>query len=313
MPVSAAVRLVAGLIGVLALLTIASAPSRAATSASSEAIRITLNDWTGQHLSARIMGEVLKRGGHTVVYLPADYLGQLKALQSGEVHLAMEIWATTGKADMDAALATGKVVNLGETGMQSKEEWWYPAYVAEMCPGLPDWRALARCAPLFATPETAPKGRYLGGVATWGGHDEERVKSLGLDFVVVHAPTDADLYRELQAAYDARRPIVLWVFAPHWVQAVFDGDWIRFPPYTPECYASGRYDCAKPAGPIWKVAWAGLEARWPAAARAARRFHIDNDEMGRLIAAVELGGRSVDDVVDAWIATNEARWREWLR
>ena len=27
---------------------------------------------------------------------------------------------------MDAAIATGKVENLGETGMQAKEEWWYP-------------------------------------------------------------------------------------------------------------------------------------------------------------------------------------------
>ena len=39
----------------------------------------------------------------------------------------MEIWETTGRDAMDEALATGKVENLGETGMQAIEEWWYPS------------------------------------------------------------------------------------------------------------------------------------------------------------------------------------------
>jgi glycine betaine/proline transport system substrate-binding protein len=280
---------------------------------SPDPIRITLNDWTGQNLSARLMGEVLKKGGYRVDYVDAHYLGQLVTMQAGEVHLAMEIWTTTGKVDMDRALATGKVVNLGETGLHSKEEWWYPAYVKDLCPGLPDWRALARCAGLFATPDTAPKGQYLGGPPTWGGHDEERVAALGLNFQVVHAASDAVLFQELQKAVEARRPIVLWVFAPHWVETVFEGEWVQFPPYSDTCYASRRFDCAKPSGPVWKVAWAGLETKWPGAARAIRRFELDNAEMSRMIAKVELGGATIEEVVAAWIATNEARWRAWLR
>lgn len=276
-------------------------------------IRIALNDWTGQNISARIMGEVLKRGGYVVEYVEADYLGQLVTMQTGEVHLAMEIWATTGRADMERALATGKVVQLGETGMQSREEWWFPRYVRERCPGLPDWKALAACAPLFATPETAPKGRYLGAPTTWGGHDEERVRALGLDFVVDHAATDRQLFEELEKAYTERRPIVLWVFTPHWVETVFDGEWVAFPPYSDQCYESARYDCAKPSGPIWKVAWSGLPAKWPRAAKAIREFHIDNAEMARLIGQVELGGRPIEAVVDAWLLTNAQRWSAWLR
>jgi glycine betaine/proline transport system substrate-binding protein len=55
----------------------------------------------------------------------------------------MEMWETTGRDAMDAATATGKVENIGETGMQAKEEWWYPAeYMKEKCPGLPNWEAL---------------------------------------------------------------------------------------------------------------------------------------------------------------------------
>jgi glycine betaine/proline transport system substrate-binding protein len=131
----------------------------------------------------------------------ADYLAQFAGLEPGDLHVAMEMWETTGHATrMDAATATGKVENLGPTGMQAKEEWWYPSYMKEKCPGLPNWEALKEpaCAEAFSTAETAPKGRYLGGPVTWGGFDDERVEALGLPFEVIHAGTDAALFAELE-------------------------------------------------------------------------------------------------------------------
>lgn len=155
---------------VLAASLAAFLPIAGASAESSDPIRIALNDWTGQHLSSRIMGAVLEKEGYTVDYVDADYLGQFAALESGELTVAMEIWATTGTEALGAAIATGNVVNLGETGMIAKEEWWFPAYMIEHCPGLPDWQALTdeTCAAAFATPETGPKGYYLAGPADWG-------------------------------------------------------------------------------------------------------------------------------------------------
>jgi len=108
---------------------------------STEPIRIALNDWTGQHISSRIMGGVLEQAGYHVDYVEADYLGQFAELERGNLAVAMEIWATTGTEALKAAVATGNVVNLGETGMIAREEWWFPDYMVEKCPGLPDWRA----------------------------------------------------------------------------------------------------------------------------------------------------------------------------
>src|SRR3546814_5330837 len=84
----------------------------------------------------------------------------------------------------------------------------------ELCPGLPDWEALNDCAEAFSIPETAPKGRYLGGPVTWGGFDDERVEALELDYEVVHAGTDAALFAELESAYQRKAPILLWTYAP---------------------------------------------------------------------------------------------------
>ncbi len=286
---------------------------------SKDPIKLTLHDWTGQLITTQIMGEVLKAKGYNVEYVEADYIAQFAGLEEGDLHVAMEMWETTGRDAMDASTATGKTENVGETGMQAIEEWWYPLYMKEKCPGLPDWEALNDCAEAFSTPETAPKGRYLGGPVTWGGFDDERAEALGLDYEVVHAGTDGALFAELESAYQRKAPILLWVYTPHWAPAKYDGEWVEFPKYTAECYQDPSwgsnpnmaYDCGKPRGPIWKVAWAGMKDKWPGAYAALKDFSISNDDMSQLIVNVDLEGQKIDDVVAGWIKENESNWQAW--
>lgn len=287
---------------------------------STDPIKLTLHDWTGQLITTNIMAAVLEEAGYNVELVQADYLAQFAGLETGDLDVAMEIWATTGQEALDAAVATGNVVNLGETGMLAKEEWWYPLYMKEKCPGLPDWKALNDCAAAFATPDTAPKGRYLGGPVTWGGFDEERIAALGLNFEVIHAGTDAAMFAELESAYQRKDPILLWIYAPHWAPQKYEGEWVEFPKYEPACYTDpawggnpdATHDCGKPFGPIWKAGWAGLEGKWPGAAKAIKAFTIDNDTMGAMIAKVDLDGQSIDDVVNEWMDANEAVWSAWI-
>ena len=305
----------AAAIAVLAIGT----PAAAAAPESKDPIILTIHDWTGQYITTHIMGRVLEKMGYNVEYQQADYIAQFAGLESGDLHIAMEMWETTGKQALDASLATGKTVDLGETGMQAKEEWWYPLYMKEKCPGLPDWKALNDCAAAFATPETAPKGRYLGGPVTWAGFDEERVQALGMNFEVVHAGTDAALFAEIQSAYERKAPVLAWVYTPHWAPIKFEGEWVEFPTYTDACYNDPSwggnpdlaYDCGKPFGWIKKVGWKDGEQKWPCAYQATRKFQIDNKAMGEMIIAVDLEGKSVDETVEAWIDRNEAVWKEW--
>jgi glycine betaine/proline transport system substrate-binding protein len=290
---------------------------------SNDPIKLTLHDWTGQLITTNLMAEILKKAGYNVELVQADYLAQFAGLETGDLHVAMEMWETTGREAMDAATATGKVEVLGPTGMKAKEEWWYPAYMAEKCPGLPNWEALKTdaCAEAFSTPETAPKGRYLGGPVTWGGFDEERIEALDLPFEVIHAGTDAALFAELESAYQRQAPILLWVYAPHWAPAKYEGERIEFPEYTAECYTDPSWgtnpdmahDCGKPFGEIWKVGWAGLKDKWPGAYEAIKAFTIDNDEMGAMITGVDLDGKSIDAVVAEWMTANESLWSEWIK
>ncbi len=286
---------------------------------SDDPIKLTLHDWTGQYITTTIMGEVLKSMGYNVEYVQADYIAQFAGLESGDLHIAMEMWETTGKEALEASLETGKTLDLGETGMFAIEEWWYPIYMKERCPGLPDWQALNDCAEEFATPETAPKGRYLGGPVTWAGFDDERAEALGLDIEVIHAGTDAALFAELQSAYQREAPFLGWVYAPHWAPTKFEGEWIEFPSYTEECYSDPSwginpdmaYDCGKPRGWIKKVGWKDGEGKWPCAYSAVRGFHIENDAMGNMVAEVDLEGRDLNEVVGEWMDNNKDTWQAW--
>lgn len=75
---------------------------------STDPIKLTLHDWTGQLITTQLMGEVLKQAGYNVEYVQADYLAQFAGLETGDLHVAMEMWETTGRDAMDASTATGK-------------------------------------------------------------------------------------------------------------------------------------------------------------------------------------------------------------
>jgi glycine betaine/proline transport system substrate-binding protein len=310
----------AALVAGLAVAALATVPASAEVE-SKDPLKLTLHDWTGQLITTNLMGGILQSMGYNVEYVQADYLAQFAGLEPGDLHVAMEIWETTGADALAVSLATGKTVDLGETGMLAKEEWWYPSYMKEQCPGLPDWKALQACAEAFSTPETAPKGRYLGGPVTWGGFDEERVAALDMPFEVVHAGTDAALFAELESAYQRKAPFIGWIYTPHWAPIKYQGEWIEFPTYEAACYSDAAWgsnpdathDCGKPFGWIKKVGWAGGVEKWPCAYKAIRDFRIDNKTMGELIAKVDLEGETVEKVTADWLAANKAVWEPWTK
>ena len=294
-------------------------PALAFEPESPDPIKVMIGDWTSMLVHAEILNIILSTYGYNVEKVIADDSARYPGFEAGDLHVALETWQTTQAANFAASVATGKVLDMGELGPRAREDWWYPSYVKEQCPGLPDWQALKACAHVFATPDTAPKGRYLAGPVSWGGWDAERIEALDLPFTVVHSGTDAGLFAELESAYSRRAPILLWIYEPHWAPAVYEGEFVEFPAYEDACYTDpawgvnpkALYDCGKPQGWIKKMAWAGGEAKWPCAYRIVRNFTMDGAEVGSLVYEVDVKRRSVEDVAMEWATANEAKWRSW--
>jgi glycine betaine/proline transport system substrate-binding protein len=81
-------------LGLMAVaLTMATASfAQAQAPESADPIKIAVNEWTGQILSAHIAGEVLKKMGYNVEMVIAGALPQLAAIEAGELDLNPEVW-----------------------------------------------------------------------------------------------------------------------------------------------------------------------------------------------------------------------------
>lgn len=293
--------------------------ANAAVPESDDTIKIMLADWTSIGLQGEMMSLILQTYGYNTELVVADDSGRYPGFENGDLHIAMETWQTTQMQNLEKSVATGDVLDLGETGLAGVEDWWYPLYVKESCPGLPDWQALKACGELFSTADTAPMGRYVGGPVSWGDHDEKMIAALDLPFEVIHPGTDAAMFAELKSAYDRQAPVILWVWEPHWVTSVYEGEFVQFPKFETGCFDDPAWgpnkeatgDCGKPYGWIKKMGWAGGEQVWPCAYEMVRNYSMDNDTLAGLIAQVDLEGRSSTEVATQWLQDNQDIWRPW--
>ena len=65
-----------------------------------EPIKLALNEWTGQHITTRVAGEILTRAGYNVEYVTAGYFPQFTALVDGTKNVS--IWAPSRISMLEA-------------------------------------------------------------------------------------------------------------------------------------------------------------------------------------------------------------------
>ncbi len=304
-----------------AALIFAVAPARSASIPESAApIRLPLNEWTGQRITAHIYGALLRRMGYTVELVEAGAEAQYHELSRGELGANPENWDNVVGDLYQRVLDGGFVEVVGPLGLYPREGWVYPAYMRARCPGLPDWQAMYGCAPAFATPGTEPRGRVLVYPAEWGSWSVDFLGAVNLPFTAVPGTDDAAMVAELQAAIAARRPIMAMFWEPHWIHALHDLEWVVLPPERPDCdripalgpNSQTVGDCGPPRTAVNKIAWRGMRDRWPAAYRLLEAFRLDNAEQNAMMLEIDVQGREIEAVALRWLAANSERWQVWV-
>ena len=287
---------------------------------SADPIRIPINEWTGQHISAQMTGELLKKMGYNVEYVTAGAVPQFAAIAQGNLDLQPEVWDNNVGDIYPKAVANGDIVQVGELGLQPREGWMYPPYMEEKCPGLPDWKAFVGCAQAFGTPETFPKGRLITYPADWGTRSKDLIEASGIPFQPVAGGSEGAMVAELKSAYAAQAPIVMMFWAPHWLHADLKFNWVELPPYDENCATDaslGMYpdkvnDCGFAQAHIGKVVGKGFKEKWPAAYKLVEAIKIDNDTQNKMMLEIDSKGRKIEEVVNEWLNANEATWKPWV-
>ncbi len=301
----------------IALTAMAGAVGATELGAVDEPIRLAINEWTGQHVTTHVAGQMLEAAGYKVEYVTAGYMNMYQAMEDGELHAALEIWSSNVSDDYAKKVAAGGVEELGDLGLDAKEGIAYPAHVADICPGLPAWEALRDCAQQFATAETIPSGRLVDYPADWGTPGADRMTGLDLPFKAVPAGSEGALIAELRASTERKSPLLITFWQPHWAMSAYDVQFVDLPVGEDACFNDPAWgpnpnavnDCDFAPSRIFKAGWSGMADKWPAAHEILSNYQLSVADQQPMMGAIDVDGGSVEEVVADWMAANEAKWR----
>lgn len=269
---------------------------------------------------SHVVGQIFESMGNNVEYVSTDSQAVYESVRLGDVTLELEVWEGAFGKSFNEALAKGGLHDAGDHNAVTREDWWYPAWTKEACPGLPDWQALNECAAVFATPETGDKGRFLGGPVDWLKHDAERVEALDMNFTVVNAGSASALWAEVAAAENTKRPVVIFNWTPNFAEAVWPGEFVEFPQWVEGCdkdpavgpNPDATYDCGNPAnGYLKKAAWDGMKDKWPAAYETLTQISFTNPQIAEMAKLVDIDEMEPEDAAAEWLEANEDLWKPW--
>jgi glycine betaine/proline transport system substrate-binding protein len=293
------------------------ASSLPAISQAADAIKIPINEWTGQHISAHITGSLFKKAGYDVEYITAGAVPQFAAIAQGDLHVQPETWTNNVGDIYPKAVAKGDIVVVGSLGLQPRESWIFPPYMKEKCPGLPSYEALYDCAQAFAASDTFPNGRLITYPADWGTRSKDVVAQIGIPFQPVAGGSEGAMIAEVKSAYASKQPILMMFWQPHWLFAEYDFDWIEWDSAQGECVEEKGQKRGKACGfqqaSIDKIMSKDFAAKWPGAAKLYEQMVVDNTTMNGLMLEIDRKGRKVEDVVAEWMGANEATWSPWVK
>lgn len=279
-------------------------------------IKIAINEWTGQNLSAHIAGSVLEEMGFTVEYVTAGAVPQFAAIAEGSLNFNPEIWTNNVGDIFPKAVEAGDIDVVGELGLEPREGWFYPPYMEELCPGLPAYEALYDCAQAFAAADTFPNGRLITYPADWGTRSADQVAAIGLPFQPVAGGSEGAMVAELTSAVAAKQPMLMMLWQPHWVHAEVDLNLVEWDSASADCLAGvdqSRGDaCGFAQAAVEKIVNREFAETWPQAYAFVQKYSLTNKDQNDLILRVDQGGKSVEDAVSEWMAENESTWRSWM-
>jgi len=278
--------------------------------AKDEPIKLAMLEWTGQHVSTHIYGQLLEKLGYKVDYVTAGNFPEFSGLSDGTLSASVEVWMNNVGDIFPKVLKEGKIADVGPLKLQTNEGWIYPKYMEQVCPGLPDWTALEKpdCVKALATPDTLPNGRLLDYPADWGSRATQIIKDNNLPLTSVPAGSEGALVAELESAIAAKKPLVMMFWAPHYALAEADVGWVKMPP----CKVDDNAHCIRPPD-VDKIVWSGFAAKWPAAYELLKNLTVDASDQQKMMLAVDKKGEDLDKVTKAWIDANPQIWQPWIK
>tara|TARA_B100000029_G_scaffold368143_1_gene361660 strand:- start:10 stop:987 length:978 start_codon:yes stop_codon:yes gene_type:complete len=309
------------LINLFALTISFSNLANATSCGSDDPIIIPLHNWSSQITMSHVVGQMFENElGCTVKYITIDEQAVYEDIRIGNATIEIRVSQHLSENSFNKALDKGGIIDAGDHSAVSREEWWLPNFVIEMCPGLPNWEVLNACSAMFAREDSDGKGVVISGPLEFL-HNSERIKSLNMNFEIRNVNENEDLKKELEFAYNNKKAIVLLNWSPNFTDVMYGGRFVEFPPWSNECFVNPSWglnpdatgDCGSPpSGYIKKAAWHGMTTKWPAAYKALTRINFNTNMIATLVMYVDIDKMSHSDAAKKWIGENQSSINFWF-
>ena len=297
-------------------------------------VKIWEGDWTGNLVFGQLAQIILEEEmDYKVKQIFMAGTAGWEAMAAGDLDIALETWPSYN-ADAKAKYfaeygGDGSVVYVTESGVVGASDYYVPRYV---CDGdssrgikatAPDlcMHAKGQCtncgleklnqyADVFASPETAPKGRLVGcPVAGWGCDDQKRLDLNGVNFEAVELGTDTAQWAELTAAFKRGDPILVYAWEPLWIFAAYDLVGIGIPKNGDgSCWPA----CGWPEDVTFQSANPDFANEHPDVIQMLKNMKLSNAQQAPMIFDVDDDKMTVEEAVRKWMAANEDTWRPWV-
>ncbi|MDM7862034.1 glycine betaine ABC transporter substrate-binding protein [Alteromonas sp. ASW11-36] len=288
-----------------------------------EPIVFVLNDWASQRVHTKVVAQVLEEYGFEVEYAELGYAEQFGALRTGLAHVQIEAWEPDRSETFDRLVQAEQILIIGRHQVQAREEWWYPSYVEELCPGLPDWQAFNLCSSIFVkdvdSDGPAPIGTFFS--AGWDNHEAEIIRSLGLNFKIERVSDSNELWSTLRLFSEHKIPIVLHNWTPNWTDKHIPGSFVQFPAFQPECETNPNWglnkemthDCANRLG-VWiqKIIWPKLVDEQPCIYQFLKQVSFTEEMLIDTPAMVFIDGLDEDQAAQMWRLKYANEINRWI-
>ncbi|MGI0117123.1 ABC transporter substrate-binding protein [Zooshikella sp. RANM57] len=281
-------------------------------------ITIALNDWASQIVISYAIGDILEKQGYKIHYREITTNKQWGALRLGEIDLQLEVWEGTMAKEFNRMVEQKLIIDAGTHDAITREEWWYPAYVEKLCPGLPSWTVLNQCSNLFTMDYSGLKGVYITG--PWDKQEGKRIRALKLNYLLKKIGGEA-FKPTILLAIKKQTPLLIMNWTPNWVERRVEGHFIEFPPFEPECISVPKWgpnpyetmDCGNPKnGWLKKATSKHFPKKWPCAFQLIKNINFNNQMISEASALYEYDRYSYMDAAKKWLQTYKNDINQWL-
>lgn len=259
-----------------------------------EPVTLAVPSWPGGQANVAVVAYVLENElGVPVERVETDQRTAWDALGEGSVHAILEDWGALPDRRELHVERKQDVVDAGALGITGHVGWFVPTAWAEEHPDALHWRHLNEYADELGA-------QVLHGDPEYATRDETIIADLDLAYRTAATGSQESLEEEIAEAGREGRPLLTYLWQPHWLTSRVGLSEVELPPYYPRIQLR-KYLNAEFAEEGGEAADFLRAFSWTAE---------DQDEVAELIAAE---GMTPTAAAREWVNAHQATVAAWLR